>query len=250
MTQPSPGDDRRYQQQPPLPPTGAYAQQPPPNWGPQPPGQPQKPPKIQDQLRRGLATTRGKLIAIALVVAAIVTTTVVAVVGSKVAFADDSQAFDLGEGVHITVSVPDGWKAELTSNSDREFVVMQPEDTTLSASDARAGSSDLVNDNPPQFDITAVILQVASCSERAANSLEEDGLSRRGAWMVSEALPSKVDDYRMRIRTAFRTGESCSGYTVGAAGIEGDRTGEAGTAATDLVSQIADDQIITNIEIK
>ena len=248
MTQPQPpGDDRQHYRQP-YPPPGAYAHQPPPpNWG---PPSPQKPPAIQDEIRRALATTRGKIIALALVVAAIVTIVVVAVVGSKVAFADSGESYDLGHGVHVTVSPPDGWKAQSVSTSTGSHVLLTSEDSPLDADEALSAALDIIDGESADVAVNAVVVTSDLCSDNEPDYLETQGYSRAGDWMITPAIPGRKSDYRTMMNLAVRTAQSCSGYTLGAIGASGTKTGTPSTAATDLVSQIADGQIITNIEIK
>lgn len=248
MTHP-PGD--RQPQQPSYPPTGAYARQQPPNWGPpQPPQQPQKPTKIQDELRRALSTTRGKLIASALVVAAIATIVVVVVVGSKVAFGDSGESYDLGHGVHVTVSPPDGWQAQSVSTGTGSHVLLTSEDSPLDADEALSAALDIIDGESADVAVTAVVVTSDQCSDNEPDYLETQGYSRAGDWMITPALPGRKGDYRTMMSLAARTAQSCSGYTVGAIAASGTKTGTPSTAATDLVSRIADGQIITGLEIK
>lgn len=244
MNQPPPGDRHQQQQ---YPPPGQYAQQPP-NW--RPPGPPQKPPQIQDQIKRALATTRGKIIAIALVVAAITTIVVVAVVGSKVAFGDSGESYDLGHGVHITLDTPDGWKAATTTDDKGRGIVLQREGDPVSVDDAFTAVAKVNNDVSPDVALDVVIIRASECSDLEPDALESQGYSRRGAWMVTPSLPGRVDDYRSLTRSASRSSESCSGYTPIVVGMSGTETGTPSTAATDIVGQITDGEIITSVEIK
>ena len=182
--------------------------------------------------------------------AAIVTIVVVAIAGSKVAFADSGESYDLGHGVHITIEAPNGWEVDSGTDGSTRHLILQREGNPVSSDEAFQGVSEIADGNAADVAVDAVVITADQCSDHEPDALESQAFARQGAWMVTPAVPGRTDDYRTLLRLAVRTAESCSGYTPGVVAASGTKTGTPSTAATDLVSKIADGQIITGLEIK
>lgn len=179
--------------------------------------------------------------------AAIVTITVVAVVGSKVAFADD--IYPIGDGVEVSVDVPDGWKA-LTAIDPQKSLILVPESEQRPGNEISQSVNELLDGDTDGIDSTQPLVAVLVTSfpcDRARSELGDDGV-RVDDWIESRTVSRSTGDFEYRTRVALHAPASCEGWSWGATAIDASVDSTPGTAGTDIVEQIARGKVVTRTE--